>query len=168
MFCGEVNEKFIKQGFEMHYWKSCPMLKQCNDCKQVKKRKETSGFSFYFIKSEYKKKSLTDKVIEISVQNEHLLTECQSKASYKKCPRCGEAVNTTNQQENEHHFKHKQCAPFEKKSNRCPLCHTNIGLGEETWKEHLMSPNGCAKNTRKQSHHAASLESSKKANHQRK
>ena len=35
MFCGELNEKFIKQGFEMHYWKSCPMLKQCNDCKQV-------------------------------------------------------------------------------------------------------------------------------------
>ena len=35
MFCGELNEKFVKQGFEMHYWKSCPMLKQCNDCKQV-------------------------------------------------------------------------------------------------------------------------------------
>ena len=35
MFCGDVNDKFIKQGFEIHYWKSCPMLKQCNDCKQV-------------------------------------------------------------------------------------------------------------------------------------
>ncbi len=35
MFCGEVNEKFLKQGFEMHYWKSCPMLRQCHNCKQV-------------------------------------------------------------------------------------------------------------------------------------
>lgn len=85
----------------------------------------------------------------MAVQNEHLLTECQYKNNYKKCPRCSEAVNVTIQQENELHFKQKQCLPFDKKGQRCPLCHTNIGLGEEIWKEHLMSPNGCVKNNRK-------------------
>lgn len=44
MFCGEVNDKFIKQGFEIHYWKSCPMLRQCNECKQV-----ILTFSYRFI-----------------------------------------------------------------------------------------------------------------------
>jgi centrosomal protein CEP104 len=89
MFCGEVNEKFVKQGFDIHYWKDCPMLKQCNECKQV---------------------------IEIAVQNEHLLTECQFKSNYKKCPRCTEAVNVTIPQENDYHFKAKQCLPYDKKS----------------------------------------------------
>lgn len=121
MFCGEVNEKFVKQGFDMHYWKSCPMLKQCNHCKQI---------------------------IEISVQNEHLLTECQQKANYKRCPRCNEAVNTTNKIENELHFTTKQCVPMDKKSQRCPLCHATLGNGEDVWKEHLMGPNGCTKNPR--------------------
>lgn len=82
MFCNEVNEKFVKQGFEMHYWKSCPMLKQCHECKQV---------------------------IEVAVQTEHLLTECQFKNNYKKCPRCTEAVNITNAAENENHFKKETC-----------------------------------------------------------
>jgi centrosomal protein CEP104 len=82
MFCNEVNEKFVKQGFEMHYWKSCPMLKQCNDCKQV---------------------------IEVAVQTEHLLTECQFKNNYKKCTRCTEAVNVTHAAENEFHFKSEKC-----------------------------------------------------------
>ena len=126
MFCGEVNEKFVKQGLEMHYWKSCPMLKQCNDCKQV---------------------------IEVAVQTEHLLTECQFKANYKKCGRCSEAISVQNNQENEIHFKLKQCVPSDKKGNRCPLCHTNLGTGEEVWKEHLMATNGagCTKNSRKNS-----------------
>lgn len=124
MFCGEVNEKFVKQGLEMHYWKSCPMLKQCNDCKQV---------------------------IEVAVQTEHLLMECQFKSNYKKCQRCCEAVNIQSNQENEFHFKLKQCIPNDKKGgNRCPLCHTNLGSGEEVWKDHLMSPSGgCTKNNRK-------------------
>ena len=39
--------------------------------------------------------------------------------------------------------------PNDKKGNRCPLCHSNLGSGEEVWKDHLMSPNGCQKNSRK-------------------
>lgn len=86
------------------------------------------------------------------MQNEHLLTECSHKTRYKKCPRCNEAVNVNNQAESDHHFKTKQCAPFDKRMNRCPLCHQNIPLGEETWKEHLMSSQGgCSKNARRPS-----------------
>jgi centrosomal protein CEP104 len=86
------------------------------------------------------------------VQNEHLLTECQQKNNYKRCLKCNEAVNINIQQENDHHFKLKQCTPFEKKGNRCPLCHTNIGAGEEVWKDHLMIQNGgCPKNNRRHS-----------------
>jgi hypothetical protein len=53
-------------------------------------------------------RSLFLKVIEVAVQNEHLLTECQFKNNYKKCQRCNEAINISNQQENEFHFKAKQ------------------------------------------------------------
>ena len=135
MFCGEINEKFVKQGFEMHYWKNCPMLKQCNDCKQV---------------------------IEVAVQSEHLLSECHLKNNYKKCSRCSEAVNITYPAENELHFKQKQCLPNDKKSNRCPLCHSNFGVGEEVWKEHLMSPNGCAKNSRRNNNSVHDQQQNKK------
>jgi hypothetical protein len=47
-------------------------------------------------------------VIEVAVQNEHLLSECQFKNNYKKCTRCNEAINVLNQQENDFHFKTKQ------------------------------------------------------------
>lgn len=97
------------------------------------------------------------KIIEIAVQNEHLLTECQHKTRYKKCSRCTEAVNVNNPIENEYHFKNKHCVPFDKRMNRCPLCHSNVALGEEAWREHLMSPAGCPKNLRRRSsiRHAA-------------
>jgi hypothetical protein len=36
IFCGEKNEKFVKEGLELHYWKVCPMLKRCEKCKQVR------------------------------------------------------------------------------------------------------------------------------------
>lgn len=88
---------------------------------------------------------------------------------YKKCPRCTEAVNASNQQENEHHFKNKQCTPFDKRMMRCPLCHTNISPGEDMWKEHLMnSQSGCVKNVRKASHHAPGDQSKKNSIQQKK
>lgn len=90
-------------------------------------------------------------MIEVAVQTDHLLQECNYRNNFKKCPRCTEAINTTIPQENELHFKTKQCVPADKKGNRCPLCHTNIGASEEVWKEHLMSSDGCSKNTRKPS-----------------
>lgn len=135
MFCGEVNEKFVKKGFEMHFWKSCPMLKQCSNCKQI---------------------------IEVATQNEHLLGECQFKNNYKQCPRCSEAVNITTGQDNDFHFKLKKCIPLEKNTNKCPLCHLNIGFGEDNWKEHLMSSNGCSKNERRNFSDKSFPEASKK------
>jgi hypothetical protein len=94
---------------------------------------------------------LIKKIIEVAVQSEHLLTECQYKKHYRKCLRCTEAVNVNNQQENDFHFKAKQCSPLDaKRHKRCPLCHLNVSTGEEEWKEHLMGANGCIKNTRKQ------------------
>ncbi|VEL27291.1 unnamed protein product [Protopolystoma xenopodis] len=35
IFCGEHNEAFTEAGFDLHYWKSCPMLKRCTNCRQV-------------------------------------------------------------------------------------------------------------------------------------
>ena len=35
IFCGEKNEAFTEEGLDLHYWKSCPMLKRCSFCKQV-------------------------------------------------------------------------------------------------------------------------------------
>ena len=35
IFCGERNEAFTEEGLDIHYWKSCPMLKRCANCKQV-------------------------------------------------------------------------------------------------------------------------------------
>lgn len=35
IFCGERNESFTEEGLDLHYWKHCPMLKRCTNCKQV-------------------------------------------------------------------------------------------------------------------------------------
>lgn len=35
IFCGEKNETFTEEMLDMHYWKSCPMLKRCDHCAQV-------------------------------------------------------------------------------------------------------------------------------------
>ncbi|KAK2557626.1 Centrosomal protein of 104 kDa [Acropora cervicornis] len=35
IFCGEKNETFTEEMLDMHYWKSCPMLKRCDYCAQA-------------------------------------------------------------------------------------------------------------------------------------
>jgi len=52
----------------MHYWKECPMLTKCKECKMV---------------------------IEISGYNEHLVRECPSKANYVECKKCNAALEKT-------------------------------------------------------------------------
>jgi hypothetical protein len=100
------------------------MLRRCHECKQV---------------------------IEIAAQCDHLLTECEYRSNYKKCSRCSEAVNTQSTQENDYHFKLKQCTPIQGGFNKCPLCHLNIQQREDNWKEHLMgtAKDSCTKNSRK-------------------
>ncbi|PIK44373.1 putative centrosomal protein [Apostichopus japonicus] len=68
VFCGDKNEAYRDGGMDVHYWKQCPMLKKCPKCKQV---------------------------VEVSGQTEHLLTECESRTKFAKCPRCSEAHEKT-------------------------------------------------------------------------
>lgn len=79
IFCGEKNEAFTEEMLDMHYWKSCPMLKRCDYCAQV---------------------------IEISGVSEHLLTECDSSDKFAQCPRCKEAVLKADLED---HFNEKSC-----------------------------------------------------------
>ncbi|XP_061197353.1 centrosomal protein of 104 kDa-like isoform X1 [Saccostrea echinata] len=119
IFCGERNESFTEEGLDLHYWKHCPMLKRCTNCKQV---------------------------VEIASYTEHLLTECEAKSNYSKCPRCSEAIPKSDFDE---HVAAKSCNPSKQGFNHCPLCHQNIGGGEEGWKSHLMSREGCKQNPRR-------------------
>ncbi|NWR59654.1 CE104 protein, partial [Bucorvus abyssinicus] len=121
IFCGERDESFTEDGLDLHYWKHCPMLTRCEHCKQV---------------------------VEISTLTEHLLTDCDKKDSFGKCPRCSEALPTD---ELPRHVKSKTCNPAkpENVANHCPLCHGNFSPGEEAWKSHLMGKDSCKMNRRR-------------------
>ncbi|XP_053136874.1 centrosomal protein of 104 kDa isoform X3 [Hemicordylus capensis] len=121
IFCGERDEAFTEEGLDLHYWKRCPMLTRCDHCKQV---------------------------VEIASLTEHLLTECDRKDNFGKCPRCCEALP---KDELPRHVKGKACNPAkpEKVANHCPLCHENFTPGEEAWKGHLMGKDGCRMNLRR-------------------
>ena len=79
IFCGERDDDFSEEGLDLHYWKHCPMLKRCEHCKQV---------------------------VEIAGYSEHLLTECENKELFGKCPRCSEAILKTDLQK---HIADKRC-----------------------------------------------------------
>ncbi|XP_062855158.1 centrosomal protein of 104 kDa isoform X2 [Trichomycterus rosablanca] len=124
IFCGEKNKSFTEEGLDLHYWKHCPMLCRCIYCRQV---------------------------VEIASLTEHLLSECEHRADFTKCPRCSEAIIRNNLTE---HAQSTACnSPPDKASgnyNHCPLCHENCPPGEEGWKFHLMDINaGCKQNTRR-------------------
>ncbi|XP_062821990.1 centrosomal protein of 104 kDa isoform X2 [Anolis carolinensis] len=121
IFCGERDDAFTEEGLDLHYWKHCPMLTRCDFCKQV---------------------------VEIASLTEHLLTECEKKDGFGKCPRCCEALP---KDELPRHVKAKACNPSkpEKVANHCPLCHENFTPGEEAWKTHLMGRDGCRLNLRR-------------------
>ncbi|NXK63252.1 CE104 protein, partial [Sylvietta virens] len=123
IFCGERNESFTEEGLDLHYWKHCPMLTRCELCKQM---------------------------LEISSLTEHLLTDCDKRDSFGKCPRCREAVP---RDELPRHIKSRMCHPAkpEHVANHCPLCHENFPPGEEAWRYHLMDKDGCKMNQRRAS-----------------
>ncbi|XP_061457125.1 centrosomal protein of 104 kDa isoform X2 [Rhineura floridana] len=134
IFCGERDESFTEEGLDLHYWKRCPMLTRCDFCKQKSSSSHHSGGP--------------EQVVEIASLTEHLLTECDKKDNFGKCPRCCEALP---KDELPRHVKGKACNPAkpEKVANRCPLCHENFTPGEEAWKVHLMSKDGCRMNPRR-------------------
>ncbi|NXU00738.1 CE104 protein, partial [Buphagus erythrorhynchus] len=121
IFCGERNESFTEEGLDLHYWKHCPMLTRCEHCKQM---------------------------LEIASLTEHLLTDCDKRDSFGKCPRCREAVP---RDELPRHIKSRICnaAKPENVANHCPLCHENFPPGEEAWRSHLMDKDGCKMNQRR-------------------
>ncbi|TGZ59084.1 hypothetical protein CRM22_009262 [Opisthorchis felineus] len=67
IFCGEQNDSFTEEGLDLHYWRDCPMLHRCPDCKQV---------------------------VEIASTTDHLLNECEAAppGHYTRCDVCSEAV----------------------------------------------------------------------------
>lgn len=119
IFCGEKNPNFTEEGLDLHYWKNCPMLKRCSNCKQV---------------------------VEIASYTDHLLTECEAKSNYAKCNRCTEAILKS---EHEQHVSEKACNAAKAGTNHCPLCHQNHSSGEDGWKTHLMGKDGCKQNPRR-------------------
>ncbi|KAJ8021473.1 hypothetical protein HOLleu_38689 [Holothuria leucospilota] len=119
VFCGDKDDAYRDDGMDVHYWKQCPMLKKCPKCKQV---------------------------VETSGQTEHLLTECEHRAKFAKCPRCSEAHEKVDL---DRYVTEKICDPLEPGMARCPLCETQFPASDENWKTHLMGPNGCPLNPRK-------------------
>ncbi|KAK2897889.1 centrosomal protein of 104 kDa isoform X2 [Channa argus] len=121
IFCGKKDESFTEDGLDLHYWKHCPMLHRCDECRQV---------------------------VEIASLTEHLVGECESRSKFSKCPHCSEAVAT---EDVTRHVQGPGCNPpvSGKDSNHCPLCHNNFMPGEEAWKAHLMGKEGCKQNSRR-------------------
>ncbi|XP_034392909.1 centrosomal protein of 104 kDa isoform X2 [Cyclopterus lumpus] len=121
IFCGKKDESFTEDGLDLHYWKHCPMLRRCDQCRQV---------------------------VEIASLTEHLLGECESRSKFSQCPRCSEAVAI---EELTRHVQGPACIPpiSGKGSNHCPLCHNNFMPGEKAWKAHLMGREGCKQNSRR-------------------
>ena len=119
-FCGKIDKNFLEKGkLDIHLWKDCSMLNLCQMCEQV---------------------------VEISCLNSHLLEECDFKKSFRKCPRCKEAIHSNNYKQ---HSDEMACLPNKATNvaNRCPLCHTDIMPGDMGWKSHLISE-GCPNNER--------------------
>ena len=110
IFCGEQNDAFSDENLDIHYWKSCPMLKRCDSCNEV---------------------------VEISELDQHLISECANKVDFTTCKVC--AVVITKSEEVEH-LKGQQCAQNSKQKFvcRCPLCKTVVDAGDENWKAHLI------------------------------
>uniref|UniRef100_A0A0L8HPB5 Centrosomal protein CEP104 Zn finger domain-containing protein n=3 Tax=Octopus bimaculoides TaxID=37653 RepID=A0A0L8HPB5_OCTBM len=119
IFCGEKDKSFDEKGLDLHYWKHCPMLKRCGNCKQV---------------------------LEISTYKKHLLTECDAMDNYRNCPRCQEAVL---KDVYDSHISERLCRAVDINDTHCPLCHMKINPGDEGWKDHLTGRvNGCKNNPR--------------------
>ncbi|XP_061701087.1 centrosomal protein of 104 kDa isoform X2 [Syngnathoides biaculeatus] len=121
IFCDKTDDSFTEEGLDLHYWRHCPMLRRCDECRQV---------------------------VEIAGFTEHLLNECESRSKFSQCQRCSEAVAT---EDLTRHAQGTTCKPpiSGKDSSHCPLCHTNFLPGEEAWKAHLTGREGCKQNSRR-------------------
>ncbi|CAG01762.1 unnamed protein product, partial [Tetraodon nigroviridis] len=142
IFCGETDESFTEEGLDLHYWTHCPMLRHCDECKQVELnvfRPFMHGACSFASSSQ---------VVEIASLTEHLLGECGSRSKFRQCLRCSEAVLA---EDLPRHAPGPACNPptSGRASSHCPLCHNNFMPGEEAWKAHLMGRAGCKQNSRR-------------------
>ncbi|XP_054637674.1 centrosomal protein of 104 kDa-like isoform X1 [Dunckerocampus dactyliophorus] len=121
IFCGKTDDSFTEDVLDLHYWKHCPMLRRCDECRQV---------------------------VEIASFTEHLLNECESRSKFSQCQSCSEAVAT---EDLTCHIQGPTCNPpaSGKSFSHCPLCHNNFPPGEEAWKTHLTGREGCKQNLRR-------------------
>lgn len=108
IFCGKFDKTFDTAGMDVHFWKSCPMLKQCKHCKQV---------------------------VEVSMLREHWLGECSAKIELKTCPKCKMPKPAADLAE---HKAKGACHPPKAGHVLCPLCQADVKDGEEGWKAHLL------------------------------
>ena len=64
-------------------------------------------------------------MVEIAGLTEHLLTECEVHGNFGKCPRCTEAIATT---ELEQHVKEKTCA-----RTYLPRLDSHLSVSSKNW-----------------------------------
>ncbi|KAI8824237.1 uncharacterized protein EV422DRAFT_312421 [Fimicolochytrium jonesii] len=122
VFCGERSDALADEdNLDTHYWAQCPMLNKCPNCNSI---------------------------VEIPMLQQHMLEECDKRATVKQCPKCKEVFNASDFAA---HSAKKQCrAPSEPGTSRCPLCHNPIPSGDAGWRQHLLlSPGGCPGNKRR-------------------
>nr|KAG5692452.1 hypothetical protein BaRGS_010162 [Batillaria attramentaria] len=111
------------------------LQKQLQELRQLNAAKEAG-----------KEEPKQSKVVEIATYTDHLLTECEAKSNFGKCPRCTEAIPRADLDQ---HIADKTCNPAKSNMSHCPLCHENVSSGEDGWKDHLMTRDGCKQNPRR-------------------
>ncbi|KAJ3150983.1 hypothetical protein HDU86_006239 [Geranomyces michiganensis] len=122
IFCGELDDAFVSEdNLDAHYWKDCCVLTHCPKCKLI---------------------------VEIPLLTDHLVRDCESAANVpmRKCPRCTEAVKNSDFAA---HTAKKKCRVADPTAQRCPLCHVDVEGGEQGWRDHLVTGNGCSGSERK-------------------
>jgi centrosomal protein CEP104 len=118
-FCGRYDARFTDETLDAHYMRSCPMLCPCPLCGQVS---------------------------EISLLQEHLVSECDRASLVRQCPSCKEALRA---QDLATHVAAKRCIPANPASySVCPLCHEKLQPGDAGWTRHLCQAPGCPNNPR--------------------
>jgi hypothetical protein len=155
MFCGEADSKWNEDALDLHYWKGmyvhiyrciymniyiyiciylciihiyayiyiyldCALLAPCPACAQV---------------------------VEVAGLPEHLLDECDQKASFVPCDVTGLAIRENEMVAWEESSK---CSPAPANCMYCPLCLASVEDTNDAWKEHLIY--GCSENKRGSSH----------------
>nr|XP_047138435.1 centrosomal protein of 104 kDa isoform X4 [Hydra vulgaris] len=102
VFCGNS-----ENDLDIHYWKSCFMLKPCDICCQV--------------------------VVEICGMNKHLVEACEDKKNYQTCGKCHLSVKCTDFRQHLEQCKDL----LKSDQVVCPLCFCVVIDNEQNWIEHL-------------------------------